>query len=69
MEAIRIFLAFTTYMNFNVYQIDVKSAFLNGKLKEEVYVKQTLGIESSEFPDYVCKHDKALYGVKQAPRA
>ncbi|GJW33041.1 retrovirus-related pol polyprotein from transposon TNT 1-94 [Tanacetum coccineum] len=69
MEAIRIFLAFATYMNFKVYQMDVKSAFLNGKLKEEVYVKQPLGFESSEFPDYVCKLDTALYGMKQAPRA
>ncbi|GKC04033.1 retrovirus-related pol polyprotein from transposon TNT 1-94, partial [Tanacetum coccineum] len=69
MEAIRIFLAFVTYMNFKVYQMDVKSAFLNGKLKEEVYVKQPPGFESSEFPDYVCKLDKALYGLKQAPRA
>ncbi|GKA66902.1 retrovirus-related pol polyprotein from transposon TNT 1-94 [Tanacetum coccineum] len=69
MEAIRIFLAFATYMNFKVYQMDVKSAFLNGKLKEEVYVKQPHGFESSEFPDYVCKHDKALYGLKQAPKA
>nr|GEX22151.1 retrovirus-related Pol polyprotein from transposon TNT 1-94 [Tanacetum cinerariifolium] len=48
---------------------DVKSAFLNGKLKEEVYVKQPLGFKSSEFPDYVCKLDKALYGLKQAPKA
>ncbi|GJW08361.1 retrovirus-related pol polyprotein from transposon TNT 1-94 [Tanacetum coccineum] len=69
MEAIRIFLAFATYMNFKVYQMDVKSAFLNGKLKEEVYVKQPTSFESSEFPDYVCKLDKALYGLKQAPRA
>ncbi|GJT70042.1 retrovirus-related pol polyprotein from transposon TNT 1-94 [Tanacetum coccineum] len=69
MEAIRIFLAFATYMNFKVYQMDVKSAFLNGKLKEEVYVKQPPGFESSEFPYYVCKLEKALYGLKQAPRA
>ncbi|GKC04936.1 retrovirus-related pol polyprotein from transposon TNT 1-94 [Tanacetum coccineum] len=68
-EAIRIFLAFATYINFKVYQMDVKSAFMNGKLKEEVYVKQPLGFESSEFLDYVCKLDKALYGLKQAPRA
>ncbi|GJW30136.1 retrovirus-related pol polyprotein from transposon TNT 1-94 [Tanacetum coccineum] len=68
-EAIRIFLAFATYMNFIVYQMDVKSAFLNGKLKEEVYVKQSLGFESNEFPNHVRKLDKALYGLKQAPRA
>ncbi|GJQ93282.1 retrovirus-related pol polyprotein from transposon TNT 1-94 [Tanacetum coccineum] len=67
-EAIRIFLAFATYMNFMVFQVDVKSAFLNGKLKEEVYVKQPHGFESSEFHDYVCKLDKAFYGLKQAPR-
>nr|GEX74602.1 retrovirus-related Pol polyprotein from transposon TNT 1-94 [Tanacetum cinerariifolium] len=68
LEAIRIFLAFATYMNFIVYQINFKSAFLNGKLKEEVYVKQPLGFDSGEFPNRVCKLDKALYGLKQAPR-
>ncbi|GJT94199.1 retrovirus-related pol polyprotein from transposon TNT 1-94 [Tanacetum coccineum] len=67
-EAIRIFLDFATYMNFIFYQMDVKRAFLNGKLKYEVYVKQPPGFESSEFPDYVFKLDKALYGLKQAPR-
>nr|GFA12185.1 retrovirus-related Pol polyprotein from transposon TNT 1-94 [Tanacetum cinerariifolium] len=60
-EAIRIFIAFATYMNFKVYQMDVKSAFLSDKLKEEVYVKQPPGFKSSEFPDYVYKLDKALY--------
>lgn len=69
MEAIRIFLAYATYMNFKVYQMDVKSAFLNGKIKEDVYVQQPPGFESSEFPNYVCKLNKALYGIKQAPRA
>ncbi|GKE16715.1 retrovirus-related pol polyprotein from transposon TNT 1-94 [Tanacetum coccineum] len=49
--------------------MDVKSTLLNGKLKEEVYVKQPLGFESNEFPNHVCKLDKALYGLKQAPRA
>ncbi|GJX48108.1 retrovirus-related pol polyprotein from transposon TNT 1-94 [Tanacetum coccineum] len=56
LEAIRIFLAFATYMNFIVYHMDVKSAFLNGKLKEEVYVKQPPGFESNEFPNHVCKN-------------
>ncbi|GJS20141.1 retrovirus-related pol polyprotein from transposon TNT 1-94 [Tanacetum coccineum] len=60
------FLPFATYMNFIVYQMDVKSTFLNGKLKEEVYVKQPSGFKDSEFPNHVCK---ALYGLKQAPRA
>ncbi|GJT40425.1 retrovirus-related pol polyprotein from transposon TNT 1-94 [Tanacetum coccineum] len=69
LEAIRILLAFAIYMNFTVFQMDVKIAFLNGKLKEEVYVKQPPGFESSEFPNHVCKLDKALYGLKQAPRA
>ncbi|GJZ37800.1 retrovirus-related pol polyprotein from transposon TNT 1-94 [Tanacetum coccineum] len=65
MEAIKIFLAFATHMNFKVFHMDVKSAFLNRKLKEEVYVKQPPSFESSEFPDYVCKLDKALYGPKK----
>ncbi|GKF01921.1 retrovirus-related pol polyprotein from transposon TNT 1-94, partial [Tanacetum coccineum] len=69
LEAVRIFLAFATYINFIVYQIDVKSSFLNGKLKEEVYVKQPPGFESNEFPNHLCKLDKALYGIKQALRA
>ncbi|GJS32015.1 retrovirus-related pol polyprotein from transposon TNT 1-94 [Tanacetum coccineum] len=69
LEAIRIFLAYAAYMNFVVYQMDVKSSFLNGKISEEVYVQQPPGFESSEFPDHVCKLDKALYGLKQAPRA
>nr|GEX68771.1 retrovirus-related Pol polyprotein from transposon TNT 1-94 [Tanacetum cinerariifolium] len=69
LEAIKIFLAFATYMNFIVYQMGVKSAFLNGKLKAEVYVKQPLCFESSEFPNHVCKLDKALYGLKQTSRA
>ncbi|GJV23110.1 retrovirus-related pol polyprotein from transposon TNT 1-94 [Tanacetum coccineum] len=68
LEAIRIFLAFATYMNFIVYQMDVKSAFLNGKLKEEVYVKQPLGFESNEFPNHVCKLDKALNFDMQGKR-
>nr|GEX14309.1 hypothetical protein [Tanacetum cinerariifolium] len=69
LEAIWIFLAFATYMNFIVYQINVKSAFLKGKLKEEVFGKQPPGFESYEFPNHVCILDKAFYGLKQAPRA
>ncbi|GJW60037.1 retrovirus-related pol polyprotein from transposon TNT 1-94 [Tanacetum coccineum] len=69
LEEIIIFLALSTHMNFIVYQMDVKSAFLNGKLKEEVYVKQPSGFKSNEFPNHVCKLDKALYGLKQAPKA
>ncbi|GJS42178.1 retrovirus-related pol polyprotein from transposon TNT 1-94 [Tanacetum coccineum] len=69
LEAIRIFLAFATYINFTVYQMDMKSNFLNGKLKEKVYVKQPLFFESSEFPNHVCKLDKALHRLKQAPKA
>nr|GEY21127.1 retrovirus-related Pol polyprotein from transposon TNT 1-94 [Tanacetum cinerariifolium] len=69
LEGIKIFLAFATYMNFIVYQMNVKGAFLNGKLKKEVYVKQPPGFDSNEFPNHACKIDKALYGLKQAPRA
>nr|GEY17942.1 retrovirus-related Pol polyprotein from transposon TNT 1-94 [Tanacetum cinerariifolium] len=58
MEAIRIFFAFAIYMNFRVYQMDDKSTFLNGKLKEEIYVKQHLGFEISEFPNYVVEDDR-----------
>nr|GEX50220.1 retrovirus-related Pol polyprotein from transposon TNT 1-94 [Tanacetum cinerariifolium] len=69
LKAIRIFLAYASYMRFIVYQMDVKSAFLNEKISEEVYVEQPLGFESSEFPNLVCKLNKALYRLKQAPRA
>ncbi|KAJ9561833.1 LOW QUALITY PROTEIN: hypothetical protein OSB04_006993 [Centaurea solstitialis] len=69
LEAIRIFLPYATYRAFKVYQMDVKSAFMNGKLKEEVYVKQPLGFESEKYPNHVYFLDKALYGLKQAPRA
>nr|GEY08502.1 retrovirus-related Pol polyprotein from transposon TNT 1-94 [Tanacetum cinerariifolium] len=69
LEAIRIFLAYASYMGFIVYQMDVKSAFLNGKISEEVYVKQPPGFESNEFLNHIYKLNKALYGLKQAPRA
>ncbi|KAJ9555546.1 hypothetical protein OSB04_010160 [Centaurea solstitialis] len=69
LEAIRLFLAFAAHMNFKVYQMDIKNAFLNGKLNEEVYVAQPPGFVDPKFPDHVYKLNKALYGLKQAPRA
>ncbi|KAJ9538956.1 hypothetical protein OSB04_031689 [Centaurea solstitialis] len=69
LEAIRLFLAFAAHMNFKVYQMDIKNAFLNGKLNEEVYVAQLPGFVDPKFPDHVYKLNKALYGLKQAPRA
>ncbi|GKE32646.1 putative ribonuclease H-like domain-containing protein [Tanacetum coccineum] len=68
-EAIRLFLAYASFKDFVVYQMDVKSAFLYGKIEEEVYVCQPLGFEDPEFPDRVYKVEKALYGLHQAPRA
>jgi hypothetical protein len=69
LESIRILLAYATYHGFKLYQMDVKSAFLNGPIKEEVYVEQPPGFEDSEYPNHVFKLSKALYGLKQAPRA
>ncbi|GJZ23203.1 putative ribonuclease H-like domain-containing protein [Tanacetum coccineum] len=68
-EAIRLFLAYASFKDFVVYQMDVKSAFLYGKIEEEVYVCQPLGFEDLEFPDKVYKVEKALFGLHQAPRA
>ncbi|GKA18064.1 retrovirus-related pol polyprotein from transposon TNT 1-94, partial [Tanacetum coccineum] len=68
-EAIRLFLAYASFMRFMVYQMDVKSAFLYGRIKEEVYVYQPLGFEDPDYPDKVYKVVKALYGLHQAPRA
>ena len=69
LESIRILLAYAAHHSFRLYQMDVKSAFLNGPIKEEVYVEQPPGFEDERYPDHVCKLSKALYGLKQAPRA
>ncbi|GJU02244.1 putative ribonuclease H-like domain-containing protein [Tanacetum coccineum] len=68
-EAIRLFIAYASFKDFVVYQMDVKSAFLYGKIKEEVYVCQPPGFEDPDFPDRVYKVEKSLYGLHQAPRA
>ncbi|GJY00314.1 retrovirus-related pol polyprotein from transposon TNT 1-94 [Tanacetum coccineum] len=68
-EAIRLFLAYALFKDFVVYQMDVNSAFLYGKIEEEVYVYQPPGFEDPDFPDRVYKVEKALYGLHQAPRA
>ncbi|GJR51717.1 putative ribonuclease H-like domain-containing protein [Tanacetum coccineum] len=68
-EAIRLFLAYVSFKDFVVYQMDVKSVFLYGKIEEEVYVCQPPGFEDPDFPDRVYKVEKALYGLHQAPRA
>nr|GEU38623.1 putative ribonuclease H-like domain-containing protein [Tanacetum cinerariifolium] len=68
-EAIWLFLAYASFMDFMVYQMDVKSAFLYGTIKEKVYVCQPIGFEDLDYPDKVYKVVKALYGLHQAPRA
>ncbi|KAH9670243.1 hypothetical protein KPL70_016903 [Citrus sinensis] len=69
LESIRMLLAYVCHKDFILYQMDVKSAFLNGYILEEVYVKQPPGFENENFPNHVYKLLKALYGLKQAPRA
>nr|GEU64113.1 retrovirus-related Pol polyprotein from transposon TNT 1-94 [Tanacetum cinerariifolium] len=69
LEAIRIFLVYAAYKNMVVYQMDVKTAFLNGNLRKEVYVSHPDGFVDQDNPNHVYKLNKALYGLKQAPRA
>ncbi|GJV15688.1 retrovirus-related pol polyprotein from transposon TNT 1-94 [Tanacetum coccineum] len=68
-EAIRIFIAYAAHKNMIIYQMDVKTAFLNGELKEEVYVSQLEGFVDQDNPSHMYKLKKALYGLKQAPHA
>jgi hypothetical protein len=69
LKSIRILLAYATHHSFRLFQMDIKSAFLNGPIKEEVYVEQPPGFEDDRYPDHVYKLSKVLYGLKQAPRA
>jgi hypothetical protein len=69
LEAVRILLAYACAHNIKLYQMDVKSAFLNDYINEEVYVEQPLGFEDDKKPNHVYKLKKALYSLKQAPRA
>ncbi|GJR07321.1 retrovirus-related pol polyprotein from transposon TNT 1-94 [Tanacetum coccineum] len=69
LEAVRLFIAYPAHKSFTVYQMDVKTRFLYGPLKEEVYVNQPAGFVDPYHPDKVYHLKKALYGLKQAPRA
>jgi hypothetical protein len=65
LESIRILLAYAAHHSFRLFEMDVESAFLNGPIKEEVYVEQPPGFEDERYPDHVCKLSKALYGLSK----
>jgi hypothetical protein len=69
LESLHILLTYATHHDFKLYQMDINSAFLNGPIKEEVYVEQPLRFEDEEYLNHVYKPHKVLYGLKQAPRA
>nr|GEV25043.1 copia protein [Tanacetum cinerariifolium] len=69
LKAVRIFVAYAAYKNFLIFYMDVKTSFLNDPLKEEVFVCQPDGFVDPDFPNYVYRLKKALYGIKQSPRA
>jgi hypothetical protein len=69
LESIHILLTYATHHDFKLYQMDVKNAFLNGPIKEKMYVKQPPGFKDQEYPNHIYKLHKVLYGFKQAPRA
>ena len=68
MTSLRLLLAIATHFNFTVHQMDVKTAFLNGELEEDIYMQQPPYYESREYPTHSCKLHKAIYGLKQSPR-
>jgi hypothetical protein len=69
LESIHILLVYVTHHDFKLYQIDVKNAFLNGPIKEEIYIEQPPSFEDQEYPNHVYNLHKTLYGLKQASRA
>nr|GFC50964.1 retrovirus-related Pol polyprotein from transposon TNT 1-94 [Tanacetum cinerariifolium] len=69
LEAVRLFIAYAAHKSFTIYQMNIKTMFLYGPLKEEVYVNQPYGFVDPYHPDKVYRLKKALYGLKQAPRA
>jgi hypothetical protein len=68
LESIRILLVYATHHDFKLYQMDVKSVFLSGPIKEEVYVEQSPSFKSEDYPNFIYKLHKTLYGLKQTPR-